>query len=230
MRRSIVELTSIVVVAAMMILPVSAVGAREIIVQDRQGDLGKTIVCGGQGSHEWADMLSYWSGDSPLANAGYLDMLSEWVTIKGGIVTMGMTLAAPIPTNGVLPDGAKELKWAWLFWSGIDKVTSSNNAEYGVYVIWSGGELSAALVDRTNGAAPFEVTYLDSLVIAGNALTVSVSLSCLEGATAWFAETQAWNSYPCPIDQVFPWASWVLTDLTDYLGPLAVYWPWQAMP
>lgn len=229
MRKSIVVLLGAVAVAVMMAMPVSA-GAKIAAYADREGDIGKTILCGGQGSHEWGDMLSYWSGDSPLANAGYLDMLSEWISIRGNTVTMGMTLASPIPVNDCLPDGAKEVRWAWLFWTTIDTTTSSNNAPYGVYVIWNGDGLRAALVDRSSGTAPFAVTYLDSLVVDGNALTVSIGLSSLEGAFAWFAETQAWNAYPSPLDQTFPWASWVLTDISDYQGPLAVYWPWLAMP
>jgi hypothetical protein len=227
--RSVVALLSVAAIAVMMAMPLSAAGGGQISVPDRQGDIGKTIVCGGQGSHESGDMLSYWSGNSPLAKAGYVDMLSEWIAIKGNTVTMGMTLAAPILVNSALPDGVKEIRWAWLFWTTIDTTTSSNNAPYGVYVLWSGGELTAAFVDRTSGAAPFAVKCLSS-VVDGNALSVSIDLSSIPGTIAWIAETQAWNSYPCPLDQVFPWASWVLTDITDYQGPLAVYWPWQAMP
>jgi hypothetical protein len=227
--RRVVALLSVAAIAVMMAMPLSTAGGNQITVLDRQGDIGKTIICGGQGSHEWGDMLSYWSGNSPLANAGYVDMLSEWVAIKGNTVTMGMTLAAPIPVNSVLPDGVKELRWAWLFWTTIDTTTSSNNAPYGVYVMWSGGEFTTAFVDRTSGTAPFVVNYLNS-VVDGNALSVSIDLSSILGTIAWIAETQAWNSYPGPLDQVFPWGSWVLTDITDYQGPLAVYWPWQAMP
>ncbi len=228
--RKVGTLMAAAAMALLMAMPLSAAGGKEIAVPDRQGDIGKTIVCGGQGSHEWGDMLSYWSGDSPLAKAGYVDMLSEWIDIKGNTVTVGMTLAAPVPVNGMLPDGVKQVVWAWLFWTTIDTTTSSNNAPYSVYVIWRGGELSAAFVDRTSGVEPFAVTYLDSLKIDGNAISVSIGIASIPGVTAWFAETQAWNSHPCPLDQVFPWASWVLTDMTDYLGPLAVYWPWQAMP
>ncbi len=228
--KSYVALVSIAAIAVMMAMPLSAAGGKGIVVPDRQGDIGKTVVCGDQGSHEWGGMLSYWSGNSPLVNAGYVDMLSEGIAVKGSIVTMGITLAAPIPVNGILPDGVKQVTWAWLFWTTIDTTTSTNNAPFAVYVTWSGGELRAAFVDRTSGIAPFAVTYLDSMKVDGNTLSVSITLSSIPGVVAWFAETQAWNSYPCPLDQVFPWASWVLTDLTDYQGPLAVYWPWQAMP
>ncbi len=229
MVKSVAVLLGAIVVGVMIAMPVSA-GTKTVAVADRDGDLGKTIICGGQGSHEWGDMLSYWSGDSPLANAGYLDMLSGWVSIKGSTVSMGMTIASPIPVSDNLPDGVKEVRWAWLFWNTIDTTTSSNNAPYGVYVIWNGNGLSAVLVDRSSGTAPFGLTYLDSLVVDGNTLSVSIDLCGLAGAFAWFAETQAWNSYPSPIDQPFPWASWVLTDITDYQGSLAVYWPWQPMP
>jgi hypothetical protein len=229
MRKSVVVLLSTIAVGVMMAMPLSA-GAKIGAYPDRAGDIGKTIICGGQGSHEWGDMLSYWSGDSPLANAGYVDMLSEWVSIKGSTVTVGMTLASPIPVNGNLPDGVKEVRWAWLFWTTIDTTTSSNNAPYGVYVMWNQGGLTAALVDRSSGTEPFAVTNLDSLVVDGCTLSVSIGLSSLTGAFAWFAETQAWNSYPSPLEQKFPWASWVLTDITDYQGSLAIYWPWVAMP
>jgi hypothetical protein len=142
-----------------------------------------------------------------------------------------MTLASPIPVNDILPDGAKGIYWAWLFWTTVDTMASSNKAPYAVYVIWNMDGLSAAFVDRSSGTEPFAVTYLDSFVVNGCTLTVSIGLSSLSGAVAWFAETMAWNSHPCPLEQTFPWASWVLTDITDYMGqPLAVYWPWLAMP
>jgi len=85
------------------------------------------------------------------------------------------------------------------------------------------------MVDRTSGSAPFALTYPD-FVVNGNALTVTMSLASIPGVVAWYCQTQAWNAYPPPLDQPYPWASWVLTDMTDYQGPLAIYWPWQAMP
>lgn len=229
MRKLVVALLSAIVVGMMLAMPVSA-GSKTAMFYDRQGDLGKALVCGGQGSHEWGDMLSYWSGDSPLANAGYLDMLSGWVTVKGGTVTMGITLASPVPVNGNLPDGVKEVRWVWLYWTTIETTASSFYASYGVYILWNGDGLSAVFVDRSSGSAPYTLTYLDSLIVDGNVMTVTISLASIPGVVAWFCQTQAWNAYPPPLDQVYPWASWVLTDMTDYQGSLAIYWPWQSMP
>ncbi|MCJ7464852.1 MAG: hypothetical protein MUO81_08960 [Thermoplasmata archaeon] len=228
MRKVVVALLSAIVVGLMLVPSVSA-GSKTVMVYDRQGDLGTAMISGGQGSHEWGDPLGWWSGESPIANAGYLDMLSEWVSVKGGTVTMGMTVASPVPTDGKLPEGVVEALWGWFFYQSIDVYYGGSSAPYAVYIVWDGADFSAVLVDRTSGTPPFDLTYLD-FAVEGNVLTVTTSLASIAGAIAWFSETIILHGNPYPLDGVPHFGGWISTDLTDYQGPLAIYWPWQPMP
>jgi hypothetical protein len=224
------SVASILVIALMMAMPVSA-GPRTVTFDDRQGDLGKNNYAWGQGSHEWGDPLSWWQGDSPIANAGYLDMLSGWVTARGGTVTMGLVLNSSLPSDGMLPNGVTEVRWAWFFYLSIDTYSGGNNANnYAVYVVWNENGLSTVLVDRTSGSSPFSLTYLDTLVVDENVLTVIVSSESIAGAIAWFSETLIMNGHPWPLDQMAPNGGWQAPDLTDFQGPLAIWWPWLTMP
>lgn len=212
----------------MLAMPVSA-GSKAVTFTDRQGDLGTAMYSMGQGSHEWGDPLGWWSGESPIANAGYLDMLSGWVSVKSGTVTMGLTVASPVPTDGEMPQGVVEVLWGWFFYQSIDVYCGGGGAPYSVYIVWDGADFSAVLVDRTSGTQPFDLTYLD-FAIEGNVLTVTTSLASIAGAIAWFSETIIMHGNPYPLDGVPQFGGWIAPDLTDFQGPLAVYWPWQAMP
>lgn len=226
-RKILVVLLSSIVVGLMLAMPVSA-GAKTITFTDRQGDLGTGAISWGQGSHEWGDPLGWWSGDSPIGNAGYLDMLSGWVSVQGCTVTMGVTLAAPVPTGGELPEGVIEVMWAWIFIRSID-LYSGSRAPYAVYVIWDGVDFDAVLVDRTSGVQPFDVTPVD-FAIEGNVLTATVSSASIADAMAWFCEAIYLHGTSYPLDGVPHYGGWMAADLTDYQGPLAAYWPWMAMP
>lgn len=213
----------------MLAMPASA-GAKTVTVTDREGDMGIPIYSGDQGSHEFGDPYSWCSGNCPLANADYLDMLTQWVSIKSGEITMGMTVASPIPTDGGLPQGVTEVRWAWYFYPSIEMpIGGGSNADiYAVYLTWNGVEFSAVLVDRTN-SLPFALTYLD-FTVDGNVMTVTTSLANIPVVAGWFCTTIICRDHPWPLDQYAPWGGWFNPDLTDVKGPLAIYWPWQAMP
>jgi len=210
----------------MLAMPVSA-GSKTVTFTDREGDLGTGAISWGQGSHEWGDPLGWWSGESPIGNAGYLDMRSGWVSVKGGTITMGLTVASPVPTDGKLPTGVVEVMWGWFFCQSIDVYYGP--APYAVYIVWDGVDFSAVLVDRTSGTQPFDLTYPD-FAIEGNVLTVSVSSASIAGAIAWLSQTIYLHGSPYPLDGIPHYGGWMAADLTDYQGPLAAYWPWQAMP
>jgi len=227
-RRVVVALLSAIVVGLMLAMPVSA-GSKTVTFTDREGDLGTAAYSGGEGSHEWGDPLGWWSGESPIGNAGYLDMRSGWVSVKSGTVTMGLRLASPVPTDGELPQSIVEVMWAWFFYQNIDVYYGGGRAPYAVYIIWDGVDFSAVLVDRTSGTQPFDVTSVD-FAIEGNVVTATVSSTSIAGAMAWFSETIYMHGNPYPLDGVPQYGGWMAPDLTDYQGPLAIYWPWQPMP
>lgn len=216
-------------IALMAAMPVSA-GEKTTTFYDRTGDLGTAFFSAGQGSHDWGDPLGWWSGESPIGNAGYLDMLSGWVSVKAGTVTMGLTLASALPTDGELPQSVVQVMWGWFFYQSTDVYYGGTGSPYAVYVTWDGMEYNAVLVDRTDGTMPYDVTNVD-FAIEGNVVTVKTSTESLAGAVAWFSETIAMRSSPYPLDGVHQgFGGWMAPDLTDYQGSLATYWPWQAMP
>lgn len=229
MRKVAVASLSVIVAGLMLAVPVSA-ASKTVTFVDRQGDLGAGPYSAGQGSHEWGEPQGWWSGNSPMAGAGYLDMLSGWVSVKGGSVTMGMRVVSPVPTEGELPESVVELLWAWFFYTSIDVYGGGMRSPYAVFVIWDGTDYSAALVDRTSGTQPFAVTYLDTFTANGDVLTVTLSLESIDGAMAWFCETWAMHADPYQLDGIHQYGGWWAPDLTDFQGPLAIYWPWQAMP
>jgi len=216
----------------MLAMPVSA-GSKTVTFSDRQGDLAnKSLYCWGQGSHVVGDPNGWFSGNSPVSDAGYLDMRSGWISIDGRAVNMGLTVASPVPTDGKLPQGISEVRWAWLLWTTIDTTVGSNYAPYGVYIIWNDNGLSAVFVDRTSGSPPYMLTYLDAnaFSVEGSTLTASIRLASIPGVIAWFCETIMLSGHPWPLDQNPSSGGWNLADLTDFQGPLAIWWPWQAMP
>lgn len=209
-------------------MPVSA-GKKTATFYDRAGDLGVAFFSAGQGSHEWGDPLGWASGESWVAKAGYFDMLSGWVSVKAGTVTMGLTLASAVPTDGELPESIVQVLWGWFFSTSIDGYYGGTRSPYAVYVTWDGTGFDAVLVDRTDGTMPFDVTSVD-FAIEGNVVTVTTSTESIAGAVAWFSETIGTHARPYPLDGLPGFGGWIAPDLTDYQGPLAIYWPWQAMP
>ena len=230
MRKVALAAACTVVAALMLAMPVSA-GSKTVYFTDREGDLGKPWYGIDFGSHEYGDPFSWWSGDSPIANAGYLDFVLGWVSVKSGEVTMGLEVVSPLTDDSKLPDGVTEVRWAWFFYTNTDVLNKigPNSASYGVYILWDGADFKAALVDRTSGSPPFVVTYPDNFNVGGTVLTVTVSLDSIPDVVAWFCESQIMHSSPWPLDQWPSMGAWGAPDMTDP-SPLKLYWPWQPMP
>lgn len=206
-------------VAALMVATSGSAG-NTVTFTDRQGDLGKTWY-GADGNP-----VSWWSGDSPISCTGYLDIRSGWVTVKSGLITMGMVVDSPITADSALPDGVTQVRWVWFFYVNCDHFW----ADYGVFILWNGGQqFNAALMDRTSGSPPFSVTSLEAFIVDGNMLTVTMSLSKMPGAVTWFSETMVMHGSPWPLDQWPSPGAWHAPDLTDYTD-LSKDLPWLLMP
>jgi hypothetical protein len=221
------------IVTALMLSTTASAGGNTVSFTDRQGDLGKPWYPGyDYGNHLFGDPQTWWSGNSPIANAGYLDMLSGWVSVKGNEITMGLEVASPLTDDSKLPNGAAEVRWAWFFYLNSEVLAMSrpNSVTYGVYILWDGADFTAAMVDRSSGSPPFVVTYLDDIKVEGTVLTATVGMDSMPGVVAWFSCTQVMYGSPWPLDQLPSMAAWGVPDFTDLQGPLSTYWPWQAMP
>jgi len=231
LRKVILAVACTIVAALMLATPVSA--GKTVSFTDREGDLGKFWWPAYDfGNHLFGDPMSWWQGESPIANAGYLDLLSGWVSVKRGEVTMGLEVASPLTDDSKLPNGVAEVRWVWFFYldSEILAMTGSNYITYGVYILWDGADFTAALVDRSSGSPPFVVTYLDDFSVEGTVLTVTMRLSSMPGVVAWFSGSQIYQGSPWPLDQWPSMSAYGAMDYTDMQGPLSTYFAWQPMP
>ena len=215
---------STLVIALMVAMPMSASSSgksNSMYVVDRGGDLGKFFYTDYQGSHLLGDPLSWWSGESPISNAGYLDMIMGWIIIDRKTVTLGMQLASPISDESTLPQGIKAVQWSWFF-------TPAPTEWYWAYeslIFWDGLELSAFQIDRST--SPFTATPLDSFEVSGDTLTVQVSAEILQDQVGWFFETTAYENPPGPVTGVRSTGGWGSPDCPDYSRNY--YW-WPNLP
>lgn len=217
---------STLAIALMMVMPASAMGDRKsnsMYVADRVGDLGKIFYTDGQGSHLFADPLSWWSGESPIGNAGYLDMVLGWIVVDHKTVTLGMQVASPIVDGSTLPEGIKAVQWSWFF----TPAPTEWRWDYEILILWDGLEFTAYKVDRTT--APFTVTPLDSFDVSGDTLTTVVDVTILNNQVAWFFETTAYQKPPFPVTGERSTGGWGSPDCPDDYGNYT-WWPNLPLP
>jgi len=212
------------VIALMMAMPVSASGSEKsnsMYVVDREGDLGKFFYTDYQGSHLIGDPLSWWSGESPISNAGYVDMVMGWIVVDHKTVTLGMQVASPISDDSKLPQGVKAVQWSWFF----TPAPTEWYWAYEVLIFWDGLEFTAFQIDRST--SPHTITPLNSFEISGDTLTVQVSAAILQDQVGWFFETTAYENPPGPVTGVRSTGGWGSPDCPDYFDNY--YW-WPNLP
>lgn len=217
---------STLVIALMMAMPASASGggqSKSTYVVDREGDLGKFFYTDYQGSHLLGDPLSWWSGESPISNAGYIDMVMGWIVVDRKTVTLGMQVASPISDESTLPHGIKAVQWSWFF----TPAPTEWYWAYEVLIFWDGLEFTAFQIDRST--SPFTVTPLDSFEVSGDTLTVQVSAAILRDQVGWFFETTAYENPPGPVTGERSMGGWGSPDCPDYFGNYD-WWPNLPMP
>lgn len=220
---------STLAIALMMAMPASASGggnSNSMYVVDREGDLGKLFYSGGDwGNHLFGDPISWWSGDSPIGNAGYLDMIMGWIVIDHKTVTLGMQTASPISDRCTLPEGVKVVQWSWIF----TPAPTEWKWDYEVLILWDGLEFTAFQVDRRT--TPFTVTPLDSFEVSGDTLTVQVGNAILKDQVGWMFETTAYTKPPLPLTGEQSIGGWGSPDVNDYVvGNDPAWWPNQPLP
>jgi len=130
-------------VALMMLAQPVVAGTLTMKVSDSTNDVGRN----------WAmkvsDPSQYWGDMTSLAQAGYFDMVSTWLSQKGKTYTFGMELAAQLPQEGsALPNGIKVVEWVmWIDsgpWApGMDPVATL----YRISLYYDGSSYSALLLD-----------------------------------------------------------------------------------
>jgi len=215
------------VIAVLMAMPVSSAGgvkSGSMYVIDREGDLGKIFYTTGYGSHLFADPLSWWSGESPISDAGYLDMVLGWIVIDHKTLNLGMQVSSPLSEETALPEGFKAVQWSWFFTS----TPTEWRWDYEILIFWDGLGFSAFQVDRRT--TTFTVTPLDSFEVSGDTLTVTVDAAILENQVAWFFETTAYEKPPGPVTGYRTMGGWGSPDCPDNVGQTPEAWPNMPLP
>jgi hypothetical protein len=227
MRKVALTFLCVIVVGLMLVqsVPVSAQSrSSSMDVVDREGDLGKFFYLDNQGSHLLGDPVTWWSGNSPMNNARYLDMIMGWIVVDRKAVILGMQVASPISDGSTLPEGIKAVQWSWFF----TPAPTEWYWAYEVLIFWDGLEFTAYQIDRRT--SPFTVMPLDLFEVSGDTLTVQVSAAILRNQVGWFFETTAYENPPGPVTGMRSTGGWGSPDVTDLVGQDPAVWPNLPLP
>lgn len=142
-RKTAIALALSFTMALMMLAQPVAAGTVMAEVTDGTGDVGRNR------AQKVSDPSQYWEENTPVAQAGYFDMVSTWLSQKGNKYTFGMELAAELPQEGAaLPDGIKLAEWImWIdpapWGPGMDPVASL----FRISLYYDGSSYSAFMLD-----------------------------------------------------------------------------------
>ncbi|OGD47993.1 hypothetical protein A3K69_06515 [Candidatus Bathyarchaeota archaeon RBG_16_57_9] len=212
-------------VVGLMLVPNVSAGSRTVCFTDREGDLGHPVFI-------WVvdgmiNPANFWSDNSPVGQAAYLDSLKAWMTLntKEDTITAGVEVCSPIPESGPLPSGVTAVWWVWFIYYD----TESWPADVRLIVSWDGENTYAALTEASDhGNTPFPNTMIDSYQIEEKVVSVTFDRTLVSGAVAWFNEVIVWNGNPVAPDDKMPGGGWFAADMTDY--PADTMLPWWPMP
>jgi hypothetical protein len=142
MKKALLPIAMSLMVALMLAQPVSA-GYTAVVVQDRQGDVGKMY------DLETCDVTVLWGENTVIADVGYFDALSYSLSLKGKTFTFGMELAAALPDEGVaLPSGIKHVAYTmWIDAAPWHPVYNPTPSLFTVVLNYDGLEYSAVLIE-----------------------------------------------------------------------------------
>jgi hypothetical protein len=217
MRKIAVAILSLVVVCLMLVPSGASAGTRTIVVEDRMGDL-----LGGNIDWDACEGTVFWQENTPVAQVGYFDITSFWLSEKGKMFTFGMEVAGPLPKEGsALPTGFHGLKW--LMWIDPEPWNLKYNpimSLYTIQLVYDGSAYAAELKDYATGEVLATLPYS----IGGSRLEMQFSAASIGNLESfWFI--------PCTVVQwsQIPGAGYWDLDTTDPGAvPGQVWWdiPW----
>jgi hypothetical protein len=203
----------------LMVMPMSTSAGKvaTTVVPDRTGDLGIFW------DFDTCEPKPVWGPGTPVAQAGYFDMTSVWLSQSGKTYTFGMALNAALPTEGTpLPPGINLACWLmWIEPEPWNAIYNPVDSLYTIGLIYDGSVYSAALMEGVNGAIIMELPF----AVDGNTFEVQFSAGSIGNmpsfwwmpvAKVWWGELHIWDS----IDRIDPGAS-----------PDQVWWdlPWPPL-
>src|SRR4030042_4347545 len=127
-----------------MLIPGSvSAGTLTMMVEDPEGGLvfGLDMKTGG--------LARYYTEGAPIAGAGYLDMVSTWLSLKKDTYTFGIEAAAALPEEGsALPEGVKLVEWAmWIDPSPYNVLINPVPALFLIALRYDGSSYSSFILD-----------------------------------------------------------------------------------
>ena len=113
------------------------------VVEDPAGDVGFGV------DPKTGGIMHLWGDNTPVAQAGFLDMVLTSLSQKGKTYTFGMELAAALPKEGAaLPDGFKMVEWAmWIDPSPYNYLVNPVPPLYLIALRYDGSSYSAFILD-----------------------------------------------------------------------------------
>jgi hypothetical protein len=132
-------------------------------VQDKVGDVGFGV------DPKTGLIWKTWADNTPIFKAGYFDMVSTSLSMKGKTYTFGMKLASQLPTQGSpLPGGIRLAEWAvWFDPSPYNVNTNPVSPLFLVGLRYDGSAYSAFVLDystMTSTPTSFSVNGADIAV------------------------------------------------------------------
>lgn len=208
-----------IVIGIMMLMPISVTAAKTTttVVSDRTGDPGIFW------DFDTCEPKPVWGPGTPVAKAGYFDMVSVWLSQSGRTYTFGMELNAALPAEGdALPPGIDLACWLiWIDPEPWNAVYNPVDTLFTVGLIYDGSGYSAAIMEGVNGNIIMELPFsVDAttfqLQFSASSIGSIPSFWWMPAAKVWWGDMHVWDS----IDRLDPGA-----------GPGQVWWdlPWPSV-
>lgn len=220
MKRGVIAALGILI--ALLFAQPGSVATDMVYVTDEIGGLGHGGVVDG------GEMAIIWPDNTQLADADYLDITAGWLALDGEKLTAGMEVLSEIPVEDGLPTGVKAIWYTWFLY--VETGPDHFQADYRLHICWDGFSFYAFIADmRDFSNPPYEVTYLEDLMIEGNVMEVELSIDLLPDVTAWFFESVVWMKLPVDDDSMGMGWYWYCADITNWDTEVSML-PWLPMP
>ena len=215
MRKEIVALLC-AIVAGLMLAPTGvSAGTSKIMVSDQAGDLMLSF------DPDTCEFTHVWQVTTPVAKAGYFDILSFSLAQKGKVYTFEMQVAADLPKEGTrLPTGFNNVQWImWIELEPWNPVYNNVDSLFKIGLLYDGSRYAAKLTDYATG----EVLATLSYAIDGPKLQIQFSADSIGNLESFW-----WMPYTRVQWSVPPAGYWALDTTDPGAVPGQIWWdiPW----
>ena len=200
MRKKAIAFLSVLIVGLMMVPGGVSAGTMSIAVDDRESDEGI-------GNIDWdrCEFTTSWPDGTPIAQAGFFDILSFSLSLKAKTYTFVMVVAADFPEVGSeLGTGFKAVEW--LMWIDPEPWNMKYNNIMSLYAI--------KLVYYQEGYMAFIQDYATGEILANLPFAVDGSKMQVRFSAALIGNLESFWFMPCTVVRWSIAGYWDL-DTTD---------------